>query len=276
MGTFGSFRASAWGVMVLGVFSVGIPLASGQHPPPPASDEIVNQVVTLSPLEETFRVRPSGGCPSTFNADFSFDARLRNLSHSHSLTDLVVEVEMLTNGGLLQNALAGPNGEGALWMAPLTNGFSNGELSPGESVVVPFIICFREEEPFTSTEFTFIETEPFTFMLTRNGKTRFILSVNVLVVRACKTPIKALGIASDDPVGTCVPDPCGPCRAEAFRRAAVKSTGVCQVFNKPAALGGGRCRAIGATVTRQGFVSSPILNRCACTCESEVTVDCDP
>ncbi len=58
-------------------------------------------------------------------------------------------VAELTNGNLLQNADGGPAGEGGWLTVQETGDFSNGILSPGESVDVHFIICLKVFAPFS-------------------------------------------------------------------------------------------------------------------------------
>jgi hypothetical protein len=214
----------------------------------PSTPENVNDAVTFEVIKGSLQVTPDGACPSGFAAVVSFDARLRNVG-DRTLTDLVVEVNTLSNGNLLLNAIAGANAEGALWMVPLEGDYSEGELVPGSSVVVPFLICSKEQQ-------------------------RFTLVVDVLVVPGCKTPIKKLGVAATMGLGTCDPDPCGPCRNTASQRAILLSRGVCQAFTKPS---GKRCKATGAVFTpRQGFLCDTVGASFFCTCESQIQVDCDP
>ena len=61
----------------------------------------------------------------------------------------LVKVATLTNGNLLQNADGGPAGVGATLTVPKTGSFSDGVLSPGEFVDVPFSMCLKDENPFT-------------------------------------------------------------------------------------------------------------------------------
>jgi hypothetical protein len=50
---------------------------------------------------------------------------------------------------LLQNADGGPGAVGARLTIPKKNEFSDGVLSPGEFVDVPFSICLKDENPFS-------------------------------------------------------------------------------------------------------------------------------
>jgi hypothetical protein len=109
---------------------------------------VVNDLVTFDPIESSFTVISSNGCPLGFVRIFRFEARLTNSSES-SLADLFVEVTTLTNGNLLQNADSGPGAVGARLNVPLEDGFSDSLLSPGEFVDVRFMICLTQRQPFT-------------------------------------------------------------------------------------------------------------------------------
>jgi hypothetical protein len=54
----------------------------------------------------------------------------------------------LTDENLLQNARRGPGGVGARLTVPRQDNFSDGVLSSGEVVDVPYVICLRQIEPF--------------------------------------------------------------------------------------------------------------------------------
>jgi hypothetical protein len=106
-------------------------------------------LVTFDRIRSTFRFRPDPtDCPEGLVGTFSFDARLTNTS-AHLLEDLFVEVVTLTNGNLLQNAEGPPFGVGARLTVPPQEGFSDGLLSPEESVDVPFTLCLTARKPFT-------------------------------------------------------------------------------------------------------------------------------
>jgi hypothetical protein len=109
---------------------------------------LVNDLVAFDPLRPTFRFTPDPtGCPEGFVGNFRFEARLLNTS-DRLLSDLFVEVTTLTNGNLLQNADGSPGGVGARLTVPDEDGFTDGVLSPQESVDVPFIICLQERRLF--------------------------------------------------------------------------------------------------------------------------------
>jgi hypothetical protein len=111
---------------------------------------VVNALVSFDPLESTFMTTAdTTGCPAEFVGKFSFDARLTNKSSSPPLSDLMVQVATLTNRNLLQNADGGPGGAGAMLTVPPKDGFADGVLSPEEFVDVPFVICLKEDKPFS-------------------------------------------------------------------------------------------------------------------------------
>ena len=89
--------------------------------------------------------------PCEFVGKFNFVATITNDSTSPSFSELVVQVETLTNGNVLLNADAGPavGGFGATLTVPRRDGFSDGLLGPGEFVNIPFVICLRNTAPFT-------------------------------------------------------------------------------------------------------------------------------
>jgi hypothetical protein len=74
---------------------------------------------------------------------------LTDQSSSPPLSDLVARVTTLTNGNLLENADGGPGAVGARLTIPKKDDFSDGVLSPGEFVDVPFSICLKDENPFS-------------------------------------------------------------------------------------------------------------------------------
>ncbi|HWP93164.1 MAG TPA: Ig-like domain-containing protein [Thermodesulfobacteriota bacterium] len=115
---------------------------------PDCIPQIVNDLVTFNPIKSTFRTTSdTSGCPSGFVGKFSFESRLTNISDS-SLSDLTVQVAELTNENLLQNANGGPDGVGAILTVPSVSAYSDGILSPEESVDVPFVICLKNKNPF--------------------------------------------------------------------------------------------------------------------------------
>jgi hypothetical protein len=108
----------------------------------------VNNLVTFTPLSNTTSTSYSIGCPPEFVGTFSFDARLTNASAS-SLSSLIGRVVILSNGNLLQNADGGPGGVGPTLRVPTNGSFSDGVLSPGEFVDVPFNICLKDRNRFS-------------------------------------------------------------------------------------------------------------------------------
>ena len=110
---------------------------------------IVNDLVMFIPIESTFNTRPTTtGCPSGFVGEFNFSARLTDKESSPSISNLVANVTTLTSGNLLRNADAGPGGVGNTLTIPRTGNFSDGVLTAGEFVDVPFSICLKNQESF--------------------------------------------------------------------------------------------------------------------------------
>ena len=110
--------------------------------------DIVNDLVTFEPIGSTYRsTYDTTGCTEGFVGKFSFNACLTNTSDS-SLADLVVKVAELTNDNLLQNADGGPGGKGSQLTVTIEDGYSDGVLGPGESIIVPFTICLKEFSSF--------------------------------------------------------------------------------------------------------------------------------
>ena len=111
---------------------------------------IVNDLVTFVPIESTFTTSSNTkACPSDFIGQFGFSARLTNNDGSRPVSNLVANVTTLTNGDLLQNADGGPSGVGNTLTIPRAGNFSDGVLTAGEFVDVPFSICLKNLEPFT-------------------------------------------------------------------------------------------------------------------------------
>jgi hypothetical protein len=109
----------------------------------------VNDLVTFTPLPATFTTTADpAGCPAGFAGQFRFVARLMAKASSRALTDLLVQVQTLTNGNLLQNADGGPGGVGALLTVPQQDQYGDGTLQGTEFVDVPFTICLHALTPF--------------------------------------------------------------------------------------------------------------------------------
>jgi hypothetical protein len=110
---------------------------------------VVNSLVTFVPLTSTYQTTSeTTGCPGGFGGTFRFTARLTAKASSPALTDLRVQVQTLTNGNLLQNAIGGPGGVGATLMVPQADALADGLLSPEEAVDVPFVVCLQQFSPF--------------------------------------------------------------------------------------------------------------------------------
>jgi hypothetical protein len=111
----------------------------------------VNSQVFFDPLPSTYRtVSDTSGCPGGFSGKFTFTALLTNKSTSAAMPGITVRVVTLTNGNALldpqTNAVLG--GNGAAMEVPKTGQYSDGLLSPGERVEVPFVLCLKTRNPF--------------------------------------------------------------------------------------------------------------------------------
>jgi streptogramin lyase len=109
---------------------------------------LVNDLVTFEPDPDTFSTTSdTTGCPSSYVGKFSFESTLTNI-RSSTLTYLQVEVAKLTRRNLLATD-EGLIGEGESFPVPEAGGYySDGVLSPGEFVEVPFTVCLRKNRPF--------------------------------------------------------------------------------------------------------------------------------
>ena len=107
----------------------------------------VNDFVAFEPIPSTFRfTTDTTGCPVGFAGIFSFDATLSNISHSN-LANLQIAVAEISDGNLLLTE-DGLIGEGERFRVPRTDGFTDGRLSQGEFVDVPFAVCLQERRQF--------------------------------------------------------------------------------------------------------------------------------
>ena len=105
--------------------------------------------VTFVPIQASYSYSTNTtGCPAGHVGTYSFNATLTNRG-TNSLGDLFVKVSALSNGNLLQNANDGPAGVGAELTVPKANGYSDGLLSPGEAVIVPFSLCLKTKTSFS-------------------------------------------------------------------------------------------------------------------------------
>jgi hypothetical protein len=111
--------------------------------------EIINTLVSFNAVASSYKTTTdTSGCPAGFVGKFSFNSTLKNTKNA-SLYSLIVKVATLTNGNLLQNADGGPGGAGAVMTVPWNGSYSDGELNPGESVVVPFSLCLKSKSAFS-------------------------------------------------------------------------------------------------------------------------------
>ncbi len=108
----------------------------------------INDSITFHPIKSTYYVTSdTTDCPDGFVGKFLFDVEIENTSDV-ALSELVIQVGKLTGGNLLKVAAEEVGGEGATLTIPETGDYSDGVLSPAESIVVPFVICLKELRPF--------------------------------------------------------------------------------------------------------------------------------
>lgn len=109
----------------------------------------VNQYVTFVPVVSS---DPTGvdpfGCPAGTMGKFRFNGRLTGKQGAPPLSNLIVQVQMLTNGNILRNADGGPGGMGAILSVGPIDDFSDRVLTENESVRVPFSICLADFKTF--------------------------------------------------------------------------------------------------------------------------------
>ncbi len=109
---------------------------------------VVNDYISFRPVRRSFSFSfDTTGCPETFLGSFSFDTELINTSDK-LLSNLAVQVVTLTGGNLIDGADEGEDGKGGLHIIPFTKDYLNGQLSPGQHVIVPFNICLSEVKAF--------------------------------------------------------------------------------------------------------------------------------
>ncbi len=110
----------------------------------------VNQYVTFVPEVSS---DPTGadpfGCPTGTVGKFRFNGRLKVKPGAPPLSDLIVQVVILTNGNILRNADGGPGGVGAILTVGAIDDFADRVLRENESVRVPFSICLTQFRRFS-------------------------------------------------------------------------------------------------------------------------------
>jgi hypothetical protein len=110
---------------------------------------VVTTQVSFVPLSTSFSATTdTAGCPGGFAGKFFFVATLTNLAGNPPLEALKDQVLELTNGNLVQTADGGAAGVASTQTLPEVEGFSDGVLSAGESVQVPFVVCLQTLSPF--------------------------------------------------------------------------------------------------------------------------------
>jgi hypothetical protein len=114
---------------------------------------VLNDVVSLTTIGSSFRTTVNtldrGLCPDGFAGRLFFDANLTNTGQV-PLTDLIIRVNELSNGNILENADYVRDGVGAELVA--FKGLDKPDLAilaPGESVLVKFSICLQDYDRFT-------------------------------------------------------------------------------------------------------------------------------
>ncbi|MEX0761513.1 MAG: hypothetical protein WD208_11410 [Dehalococcoidia bacterium] len=119
-------------------------------PTPPEEPEpelpVCNEAITFVPVGSTQMtdLSPVTGGPA---GTFSFTARMTNTS-SADLEDIVTPIETLTNDNLVLNADGGPSAEGGQVTVPEVGDYTDGVLSPGETVEVDYLVGLAEVSPF--------------------------------------------------------------------------------------------------------------------------------
>jgi hypothetical protein len=112
-------------------------------------DQIVNDMVELTPLSSTFLTTSDvSACPAGFSAIFHFSATLSSNDGGSPLEDLRLQVTSITNDNLVQNADGEPGGEGAVVTVVRAGAFADGRLDPGEAIELPMAVCLRDLNPF--------------------------------------------------------------------------------------------------------------------------------
>jgi hypothetical protein len=114
---------------------------------------VLNDVVSLTTIGSSFRTTVNtldrGLCPDGFAGRLFFDANLTNTGQV-PLTDLIIRVNELSNGNILENADYVRDGIGAELV--VFKGLDDPNLAvlgPEESVLVRFSICLLDYDRFT-------------------------------------------------------------------------------------------------------------------------------
>jgi probable HAF family extracellular repeat protein len=119
---------------------------------PPLQVEFnANSWVTFAPASATYRtLSDTTGCPAGFVGKFTFTALLKHKSTGPAMPGMTVHVQTLTNGNVLldpeNNSVLG--GPGAVMRVPSADQYSDGLLSPGDAVNVPFVLCLKTPAGF--------------------------------------------------------------------------------------------------------------------------------
>jgi len=114
--------------------------------------EIVTEFFSARALGETFRIvqSPQEGACAGFGAEFNVVVRFMNESDGELIRNLAIEITTLGDGREIGNADdQRERGEGArLTVEERGEEYSDGELGPGESVDVDFVICLPDLSSF--------------------------------------------------------------------------------------------------------------------------------
>ncbi|GJQ57687.1 MAG: hypothetical protein D8M57_00415 [Candidatus Scalindua sp. AMX11] len=108
----------------------------------------VNDFLKVSSIKGTYHwSSDTTDCPDGFVGKLMFDVKIKNTSNK-LLSDLAIQVEELAGGNILKVSEEELGSEGVLLTLPLKDNYSDGELCPGEVVIVPLVICLKEWKPF--------------------------------------------------------------------------------------------------------------------------------
>ncbi len=111
-------------------------------------EETLNEYMGFEPIQSTISfTSETSGCLLGAVGKYSFDAALTNVSEK-TFTNISVEIDELTNDNFLltNNGLIG---EGERFEVPNSDDYTDGMLSPGEYVDVPFTVCLKNRDPFS-------------------------------------------------------------------------------------------------------------------------------
>jgi hypothetical protein len=110
---------------------------------------VVNSVVSFAAQPSTFSPSTTAptGCPGGSVGAFNFQALL-TVTGSSAPETLKAQVTTLTQSNTLLLADGGPTGTGAVQTFAQVGDFSDGTLTPTQTLTVPFAICLQTLNPF--------------------------------------------------------------------------------------------------------------------------------